>query len=248
MPFLDQFDFSGRRVCVTGAAGGIGSAMARAFHGLGATVLLADRDRDGVAALAVELGGRAEWHAYDQSDIASIEGLARAAGEADVLLNNAGILVYEPLLKLTWEDLRRVVDTNLVGVIALTRLVGEGMVRRRRGTVIHTGSQLAFSGAEFRAVYAAAKAGVSQFTKTAALEWGRHGVRVNCIAPGRTLTNMNRRLLSDPADHAKGLERIPLGRYGRPEDIANAAVFLASEAASYITGHTLIVDGGWILP
>jgi NAD(P)-dependent dehydrogenase (short-subunit alcohol dehydrogenase family) len=96
-------------------------------------------------------------------------------------------------------------------------------------------------------VYAAAKAAVSQFTRTAAVEWGRHGVRVNCIAPGRMLTRMTRALLADPREHAAGLARIPLGRYGVPEDIAPLALFLASPAASYITGQTVVVDGGWLL-
>ena len=146
-----------------------------------------------------------------------------------MLLNNAGILLYEPFLDLKWPDLRRVVDVDLVGPIALTRLVGERMVKRGRGVIIHTSSQLVYNGAEFRAVYAAAKAAISQLVKTAALEWGRAGVRVNAIAPGRTLTKSNRHLLSDPAEYAKHLERIPLGRYGQPEDIANVAVFLASE-------------------
>lgn len=248
MGYVDQFDFTGRRVCVTGAASGIGAGMARAFAGVGATVVLADVDREGLAAMARELGGRAEAHHFDQGDIASIERLVQAAGVLDVLLNNAGILLYEPFLDLTWADLRRIVDVDLVGPIALTRLVGEQMVKRKTGVIIHTSSQLIFNGAEFRAVYSAAKAGISQLVKTAALEWGRSGVRVNAIAPGRTLTKSNRHLLSDPAEYARHLERIPLGRYGQPEDIANVAVFLASDAASYITGQTIVVDGGWVLP
>ena len=248
MAYLEHFDFSGRRICVTGAAGGIGSAMARLFVELGGQVVLADRNREGVERLATELGQDSEWREFDQADMGSVERLAASLGDVDVLLNNAGILLYEPLLELKLEDLKRVVDTNLVGAIALTRLVGETMVERRRGTILHTGSQLTHSGAEFRAVYAATKAGISQFVKTAALEWGRRGVRVNCIAPGRTLTNINRHLLSNPEDYAKGLERIPLGRFGEPEDIANLAAFLASDAAGYITGQTIVADGGWILP
>jgi len=246
--YVDQFDFTGRRVCVTGAASGIGAGMARAFAGVGATVVLADVDREGLAAMARELGGRAEAHHFDQGDIASIERLVQAAGILDVLLNNAGILLYEPFLDLTWADLRRIVDVDLVGPIALTRLVGEQMVNRKTGVIIHTSSQLVFNGAEFRAVYSAAKAAISQLVKTAALEWGRSGVRVNAIDPGRTLTKSNRHLLSDPTEYARHLERIPLGRYGQPEDIANVAVFLASDAASYITGQTIVVDGGWVLP
>ena len=244
----ERIDFSDKRICVTGAAGGIGSALARSFAELGANVLLADQDRVEVESLAVGLGTAAEWRQFDQADLGSVKELATWAGDVDVLLSNAGILLYEPLLELDWDDLRRVIDVNLVGPIALTRLVGERMVANGRGTIIHTGSQLSFNGAEFRSVYAATKAGVSQFVKTAALEWGRHGVRVNCIAPGRTLTNMNRHLLSNPADYAQGLERIPLGRYGDPQDIADLAVFLASDAASYITGQTIVVDGGWVLP
>lgn len=246
MSYVDHFDFRGRRVGITGAASGIGAGMARAFAGRGASLVLADIDADGVAAIAGELG--AEHHVYDQGDLGSVERLVGAVGPLDVLLNNAGILLYEPFLDLRWPDLRRIVDVDLVGPIALTRLVGADMVRRKAGVIIHTSSQLVYNGAEFRAVYSAAKAAISQLVKTAALEWGRSGVRVNAIAPGRTLTKSNRHLLSDPAEYAKHLERIPLGRYGQPEDIANVAVFLASDAASYITGQTIVVDGGWVLP
>jgi NAD(P)-dependent dehydrogenase (short-subunit alcohol dehydrogenase family) len=245
--YAEHFDFTGRRVCITGAASGIGAGMARAFAGVGASLILADVDASGLDAVARELRA-AQAHTFDQGDIGSIEHLVQTVGDIDVLLNNAGILLYEPLLDLKWLDLRRVVDVDLVGPIALTRLVGERMVKRGRGVIIHTSSQLVYNGAEFRAVYAAAKAAISQLVKTAALEWGRAGVRVNAIAPGRTLTKSNRHLLSDPAEYAKHLERIPLGRYGQPADIANVAVFLASEAASYITGQTIVVDGGWILP
>jgi len=247
MSYVQRFDFTGRRVCITGAASGIGAGMARAFAGVGASLVLADIDGPGLDAIAREVGAT-ETHTFDQGDIGSVERLVHAAGTIDVFLNNAGILLYEPFLDLEWADLRRVIDVDLVGPIALTRLVGEQMVGRRRGVIIHTSSQLVFNGAEFRAVYAAAKAAISQLVKTAALEWGRVGVRVNAIAPGRTLTASNRHLLSDPAEYAKHLERIPLGRYGQPEDIANVAVFLASDAASYITGQTIVVDGGWVLP
>lgn len=246
--FTDQFDFTGRTVCVTGAAGGIGGAIARNFVQLGAFVYGADRDRDGLQRLAKALGERFEPVVFDQAKRASLERLARRAARADILANNAGVLLYEPLLDLKWRDLERVVDINLVGAIALTRLIGAGMVKRRRGVIIHTGSQVVFNGAEFRSAYAASKAGITQFVKTAALEWGRHGVRVNCVAPGRTLTAMNRHLLTNPADYRKAVARVPLGRFGQPQDIANAVVFMASDAASYITGHTLVVDGGWILP
>ncbi len=247
-PFAALFDFTGKRACVTGAASGIGRASASLLADLGAIVFVADRNGPALESFARERPAALRPVVFDQGDRASIEKLAAVVGAVDVLINNAGELLYEPLLDLRWEDLDRIVATNLSGAIALTRLVGAGMVERKRGAIVHTGSQLVFNGAEFRAVYAATKAGISQFVKTAALEWGRHGVRVNCVAPGRTLTAINRQLLEQPADYAKALERIPLGRFGQPEDIAHAFAFLASDASTYITGHTLVVDGGWILP
>ncbi|HKU85539.1 MAG TPA: SDR family oxidoreductase [Casimicrobiaceae bacterium] len=246
--FCKLFDFSGKVACVTGAASGIGRATAGLLADLGAVVYAADRDADALEAFARERPGAVRPVLFDQAQIGSVEQLAAAVGEVDVLINNAGVLVYEPLLDLQWDDLQRVVSINLSGAIALTRLVGAGMVTRGRGAIVHTGSQLTFNGAEFRAVYAATKAGISQFVKTAALEWGRHGVRVNCVAPGRTLTAMNRHLLQKPDEYAEALKRIPLGRFGQPTDIANAFVFMASDASAYVTGHTLVVDGGWILP
>jgi NAD(P)-dependent dehydrogenase (short-subunit alcohol dehydrogenase family) len=210
-------------------------------------VLLADCDSAAVAQTAGRLAPTARWHAYDQADPDSVERLAVAAEPVDVLVNNAGIVSRAPLLDTDLRVVRRLIDVDLVGVIQLTRLLGRGMVARRRGVVINIGSQLAFSGADGRAAYAAAKAGVSQLTRTAAVEWAPHGVRVNCIAPGRMLTRMTREMLADPAEYARGLAHIPLGRYGVPEDVAHAALFLASEAAAYITGQTIVVDGGWLL-
>ena len=246
--FCQLFDFSGKVACVTGAASGIGRATASLLTDLGAVVYAADRNADALDAFARERPGAVRPVLFDQAEIGSVERLAAAVGEVDVLINNAGVLVYEPLLDLKWEDLERVVSINLSGAIALTRLLGAGMVTRGRGAIVHTGSQVTFNGAEFRAVYAATKAGISQFVKTAALEWGKHGVRVNCVAPGRTLTAMNRHLLQKPEEYAEALKRIPLGRFGQPVDIANAFVFMASDASAYVTGHTLVVDGGWILP
>lgn len=247
-PFLRLFDFSGKRVCITGAASGIGLATARRFGELGAALVLADRNARGLEEAAADLGPQTRCVVYDQADLVSIEALAEAAGHVDVLFANAGILLYEPLLDLDWDKLRRVVDVNLVGTTALVRLVAPAMVAAGGGAIIVTGSQLSFSGAECRSVYAATKAALAQLVKTAALEWGRYGVRVNCLAPGRTITNINRHLLGDPVHYREGLARIPLGRYGQPVDMANAAVYLASPAAAYVTGHTLVVDGGWTLP
>jgi NAD(P)-dependent dehydrogenase (short-subunit alcohol dehydrogenase family) len=246
-PFERQFDFSGKRALVTGAGNGIGEAIARAYVAQGAYVVLADRDATALGKVASDLAGASSSHVYDQSDLASIESLAAAAGRIDILVNNAGIAVRGPLLDLDFDRLRDVVDINLVGPIALTRLVGGPMVARGTGCIINISSQMAFTGARHRSAYAATKLGLAQFTRTAALEWGERGVRVNGIAPGRTVTAINREVFADPAEYAAGLAHIPLKRYGHTDDIANAAVFLASPAASYITGQTLIVDGGWVL-
>lgn len=184
---------------------------------------------------------------YDQADPASITRLISSVGNVDVLANNAGVVLMRPLLQTEDEALRHVIEVDLLGAIALATGIARRMVARGGGTIINMGSQMAFGGADGRGVYAAAKAGISQFTRTAAVEWGRAGVRVNCIAPGRMRTRATEALLSDPVEHARGLERIPLGRYGEPEDVAHMAVFLASDAAGYITGQTIIVDGGWVL-
>ena len=205
--FCKLFDFSGKVACVTGAASGIGRATASLLTDLGAVVYAADRNADALDAFARERPGAVRPVLFDQAEIGSVERLAAAVGEVDVLINNAGVLLYEPLLDLKWEDLERVVSINLSGAIALTRLLGAGMVTRGRGAIVHTGSQVTFNGAEFRAVYAATKAGISQFVKTAALEWGKHGVRVNCVAPGRTLTAMNRHLLQKPEEYAEAPAR-----------------------------------------
>ncbi|CAN5553692.1 SDR family oxidoreductase [soil metagenome] len=247
IPLPDALDFSGRSVCVTGAASGIGRATADLFHRLGARVYAADRDAAALEALAAERPDISTV-LYDQADLRSCERLFEEVRRVDVLIANAGVLLYEPLIDLKWDDMNRVVQVNLLGTMALTRLFGEAMVAQGKGAMVLTSSQLAFNGSEFRSVYAATKAAINQFVKTAALEWGPHGVRVNAVAPGRTLTVLNRHLLAEPTERAKALERVPAGRFGDPIDIANAMVFLSSDAASYVTGHTLVVDGGWILP
>jgi NAD(P)-dependent dehydrogenase (short-subunit alcohol dehydrogenase family) len=246
---LDRdLDLGGRRVLVTGAANGFGAAMARGFASHGAQLLLADIEEAGAARLAREIGGGAEALGYDQADAASIRSMAARAGSVDVLVNNAGVLLAKPLLDCGWEEIRRLVEVDFLGVVLLMQLVGGAMVERKRGVVINIASQTAFCGGEGRTVYAAAKAAVAQLTRGAAVEWGRHGVRVVAIAPGRSVTRMTEAVRADPAAAGdRGMARVPLGRWGEPEDVAKLAVFLASDAASYITGETIIADGGYVL-
>jgi NAD(P)-dependent dehydrogenase (short-subunit alcohol dehydrogenase family) len=243
-----DLDLTGRRVLVTGAANGFGAAMARGFASHGATVVLADLEAENAERLAREIGGGAEAVGYDQADPASIRGLAERAGPVDVLVNNAGVLLAKPLLECSPEEVRRLVDVDFVGVVLLTQLIGRGMVERRRGVVINISSQTAFCGGEGRTVYAATKAAVAQLTRGAAVEWGPHGVRVVAIAPGRSATRMTEAIRAAGASSGdRGMARVPLGRWGEPDDIAKLAIFLASDAASYITGETVIADGGYVV-
>jgi NAD(P)-dependent dehydrogenase (short-subunit alcohol dehydrogenase family) len=230
---------------VTGAAGGLGQALARAFHAAGASLILADRAEDGLVAIAGELD--AAHHRYDQADLGSLEALAAAVGAIDVLVNNAGILHVAPLLETSPTEIDRVIRTNLIGPTVLARLIGAGMVERGSGVILNIASQLAFCGAEGRAADAAAQAGLVQFTRTAAAEWAPRGVRVVAIAPGRLLTPMTAYMTSDPERYKAGIARVPAGRYGQPEEIAKLALFLASADAGYIVGETVIADGGYVL-
>jgi NAD(P)-dependent dehydrogenase (short-subunit alcohol dehydrogenase family) len=242
---LADLNFARRRVLITGAANGFGAAIAARFAEHGATLVLADIEEAPLAAISARLGAQA--HTFDQSDPGAVQRLAEAAGEIDILINNAGILIAKPLLETSLQDVRRLIDTDLVGVIRLIQLIGGGMVARRRGVILSIGSQSAFAGGENRAVYAAAKAAISQLTRAAAVEWGPHGVRVVCLAPGRALTRMTQATASPHYTGDRGLQRVPLGRWGTPEEISKLVVLLASDAAGYVTGETLIADGGYVI-
>lgn len=245
--FLSLYDFTGQRACVTGAASGIGYATALLLDSLGAEVIAGDRDETGLAALSRQ-APTIKTHSYDQSLLDSVTAFADAVGPVDILVNNAAVFNNDSIADVTMQAVNQVIQVNLVNAIALTKLFGKPMLERKSGCILMTCSQLAFHGAEDRSAYTASKAALVQFIKSAALEWGRHGIRVNGVAPGRTITAMNRHLLADPQAREEGLARIPLGRYGAPADIAQAITFMCSNAASYITGHVLLVDGGWVLP
>lgn len=244
MSLARDLDLTGRRVLITGAANGFGAAMAQRFHEAGARLVLADIERQAVAEVASRYEAEALF--YDQADLASVDRLAAEAGAVDILINNAGVLIAKPLLETSLEDMRRTIDVDFVGALRLLQQIGRGMVERKRGVILSIGSQTAFCGGENRAVYAAAKAAIIQITKAAAVEWGPHGVRVVCLAPGRSLTRMTVQTTQEGKSGDRGLARVPLGRWGTADEVAKMALFLASDAASYVTGETLIADGGYV--
>ena len=237
--------FLGQKVLVTGGARGIGAATAAAFADEGADVILADLDRDAMLAVAGAIGA-GQVVVYDQADPLSIASLAEQAGPIDILVNNAGMLSNAALLETDEAELTKLIHVDLLGPVLLTRRIGAGMVQRQRGVIVNVSSQLAFTGAGGRAVYSACKAAISHFTGSIAAEWGPLGVRVVAVAPGRTETRMTEAIrASTPMEDL--LATIALRRYGQPTDIADAIVFLASAKAAYITGTTLIVDGGYLV-
>lgn len=243
----NDLDFTGRRVLVTGAAGGIGSAMAAAFAAHGGELILADIEIAAVEKVAGTLGNGASFHRYDQSDADSIAALAAAVGPVDVLCNNAGMIQAGPYLEQSPEIIQRIIAIDLTGPMLVVRHIGEGMVARGRGVIVNTASQLAFHGAATRAAYATAKAGMVQFTKSVAAEWAPFGVRVVALAPGRTLTPMTADFLATEGQRRDALKHIPADRFGNREEMAKLALFLASDAASYVVGETLVADGGYVL-
>ena len=244
MSLARELDLTGRRVLITGAANGFGAAMAQRFHEAGARLILADIEEQAVTAVAAKYNAEALF--FDQADLASVDRLAAQAGAVDILINNAGVLVAKPLLETSLEEMRRTIDVDFVGALRLLQQVARGMVERKRGVILSIGSQTAFCGGENRAVYAAAKAAIIQITKAAAVEWGPHGVRVLCLAPGRSLTRMTVQTTQEGKSGDRGLARVPLGRWGTADEVAKMALFLASDAASYVTGETLIADGGYV--
>lgn len=244
MSLARDLDLTGRRVLITGAANGFGAAMAQRFHEAGARLVLADIEQQAVAEVASRY--KAEALFFDQADLASVDRLVTEVGAVDILINNAGVLVAKPLLETSLEDMRRTIDVDFLGALRLLQQIGRGMVERKRGVILSIGSQTAFCGGENRAVYAAAKAAIIQITKAAAVEWGPHGVRVVCLAPGRSLTRMTVQTTQEGKSGDRGLARVPLGRWGTADEVAKMALFLASDAASYVTGETLIADGGYV--
>ena len=247
-----RLDFSGKVVVVTGASRGIGEAVATAFAGAGATLVLTARDPAALEAACGRLtaaGATASAHALDVADVRASETLVDALvarhGRIDVLVNNAGTSARQPAGQVTEEVWDRLFATNTRGLFFLSQAVGRTMAARGGGAIVNIGSVAQAVGRRKMVAYAASKAGVAQITRTLALEWARQRVRVNCVAPGYVRTPLVAPVFARADLMQEILDRTPLGRVAEPSEIAGPVLFLASEAASYVTGHTLFVDGGW---
>ena len=241
-----MFDLTGRAALVTGASGGIGAAVARALHGAGAAVTLTGTREAPLAALAAELGDRAHVLPCDLADAAAVDALPRRAAEVmgglDILVNNAGITRDALMARMSDADWQAVIDVNLTAAFRLTRGALRGMMRARWGRVISIGSVVGTAGNAGQANYAAAKAGLIGMAKSLAEEVASRNITVNVVAPGFIATAMTDKLTE--AQRETILASIPAGRMGRPEEIAAAVLYLASEEAAYVTGATLHVNGG----
>ena len=246
---MTTIDLTGKTAFVTGSTRGIGHAIARALNAAGAKVAVIGRDRARAEAVAAELGERATGVACDvaQGDQveAAMAAAERALGPIDILVNNAGLTRDNILLRLTDADWNAVLDANLKGAFHTTRAVIKGMMKRRAGRIVNITSIVGLTGNKGQANYAASKAGLIGFTKSVAKEYASRGVLANCVAPGFIDTDMTA-ALPDEA-RATLLQDIALGRLGRPEDVAGAVLFLASDLAGYITGQVLVVDGGMVI-
>jgi 3-oxoacyl-[acyl-carrier protein] reductase len=248
-PSMSTIDLTGRTAFVTGSTRGIGLAIARALHAAGAKVAIVGRDQNRAEAVAAELGERAIGVGCDVVHADQVERAIAAAeaalGPVDILVNNAGMTRDNILLRLSDADWDAVLDANLKGAFHTMRAVIKGMMKRRTGRIVNIASIVGLTGNKGQANYAASKAGLIGLTKSVAKEYASRGVLVNCVAPGFIDTDMTAALPEEA--RATLLEAIALGRLGRPEDVAGAVLFLASDLAGYVTGQVLVVDGGMVI-
>lgn len=254
MDVLKSFDLIGKTALVTGCKRGIGRGMAEALAQAGADIVgvsaTLEPSGSSVEQAVTALGRKFTAYQCDFSDRAAVKAFAEqleADGVApDILINNAGTIKRKPAAEHPDDWWDEVIEVNLSAQFVLSREVGRGMVERGRGKIIFTASLLTFQGGITVPGYAASKGGIGQLTKALANEWAGKGVNVNAIAPGYVATDNTQALQDDPARSSSILERIPAGRWGKPEDFAGPAVFLASAASDYVNGEILVVDGGWM--
>ena len=247
-----MFGLSGRTALVTGAARGIGAAMAEGLAAAGADIILWGRSEASLQDTADACRGLGREVSTVTGDLSDVQATARTARDLgakrriDILVNNAGMISRAPALDVSYSDWSRVLATNLDSAFVLSQAVAAGMIERRAGSIVNTASLLSFQGGINVTSYTASKHALAGMTKALANEWAGHQVTVNAIAPGYIETQNTSALRADPEREAAIRARIPAGRWGTPDDLVGAVVFLAGPAARYVTGHTLVVDGGWL--
>jgi len=246
-----RFDLTGKTAIVTGTSRGLGQYMGRALARAGADLVITSRNKNDLAPFKAEiegLGRKAVPLELDVTDYDSIQRMAAdaiaACGKIDILVNNAGCNRRKPALEVTWDDWNVIVNTNLRGTFFVAQAVARHMIPRRYGRIINIGSVTCVAGYAGLAPYGASRGGVKQLTMSLADDWGPHGITVNCLAPGWFKTAQSAALYEDKEWVEYLCDRIPLKRPGQPRDLDGAVVFLASDAAEYVTGQTLLVDGG----
>jgi NAD(P)-dependent dehydrogenase (short-subunit alcohol dehydrogenase family) len=248
---MNQFDLHGKTAIVTGASRGLGLTFARALARAGADVAVTSRDASHLRDTCAEIeaiGRRAVPIALEVRDEQSIQRMVRDAhdafGRIDILVNNAGCNVRKPAADVTWDDWNLVLDTNLRGPFFVAQAVARHMIPRRYGRIVNIGSVTSVAGYAGLGPYGASRGGIRQLTMSLADDWGPHGITVNCLAPGWFKTNQNQVMYEDKEWVSYLVDRIPLKRPGKVEDLEGAVVFLASDASAYVTGQLLLVDGG----
>lgn len=251
MSSLDLFRLDGQTAVVVGGAGGLGAAMARGLAEAGAAVAVADRDAGQAKAVAGAIAGasgRALPIAVDAADRDSVERMAAEVedrlGPIDVLVNSAGVTHRCPAVDFPDAEWHRVLAVNLTGVFLGCQVVGRRMIARRRGRIVNIASIAGQIGLTGTVAYAASKGGVVMLTRALAVEWAPHNVRVNAIAPSWFQSNIGDLIHREPGYEERAMRRVPAGRMGKPDELVGAALYLASEASSMVTGHVLAVDGG----
>ncbi|MGA7293375.1 MAG: 2-dehydro-3-deoxy-D-gluconate 5-dehydrogenase KduD [Terriglobales bacterium] len=248
---LNSFNLSGKNALVTGSQKGLGAAIAIALAEAGANVAVHGRSADphntadSVRASGVKVLSLRGDLAHPEVCEEIVEKTFRDFGSIDILVNNAGIIRRAPAAEYSLQDWSDVIEVNLNSMFRLCRAAGRYMLKQGSGKIVNIASVLSFQGGIFVPAYAAAKGGVVQLTKALANEWASHAINVNAIAPGYMVTDNTAALRADEARNREIIERIPAGRWGNADDLAGAAVFLASSASNYVQGHVLVVDGGW---
>ncbi|NCG26437.1 MAG: glucose 1-dehydrogenase [Verrucomicrobiales bacterium] len=246
-----MFSIEGKKAFVSGASRGLGRQFANALAKAGADVAITSRTLSSLEGTSKEIEGTGTKCVPLEMDVLDLESIQSAAaraeqelGKIDILINNAGCNIRKPALEVSWEDWNTVVDTNLKGAFFLAQAIAKGMTERNYGRIVNIGSVTCVAGYAGLAPYGASRGGIKQLTMSLAHDWGDKGVTVNCLAPGWFKTEQNAKLFEDKdwVDYIE--EKIPLGRIGKPNDLDGICLFLSSDASAYVTGQTILVDGG----